>query len=231
MTFEICTDAVDGAIAAQKYGAKRIELCAALSVGGLTPSYGLIKKCAEVGDIEVHVMIRHREGDFYYNSQDVALMKEDIEAAYKAGAKGVVFGILNFDNSVAIDNKELCDFAKQYGLEVTFHRAFDFTLDRKQSIEKIIEYGFDRLLTSGLSNTAFEGLENIKWLQENYGQQIDIMAGSGVGIQNAKFIADTSGVNHLHFTARKPSQSSVGLSMGDKMEVDEQKLAGITAQF
>ena len=230
MTFEICTDSVEGAIVAGNYGAKRIELCAALTVGGLTPNIGLIQKCVELSTVEVNVIIRHKEGGFVYNSTDVELMKIDIESAKKTGAKGVVFGILTADNSVSELNKELVQFSKSLGLEVTFHRAFDFISDYKTAIKTIVKMGFDRLLTSGLQATAIEGISVISYLQENHGHEIQIMAGSGVNSENALELAKT-GIQNLHFTARKSSGISVELSMGDMMVVDKSKIKNITDLF
>jgi copper homeostasis protein len=230
MNFEICTDSLEGAIAAGQYGAKRIELCAALSVGGLTPNLGLIQQCVEKADVEVHVMIRHKEGDFNYEAEDLELMKIDIEAAKKVGARGVVFGILDKNLEVSDLNKELIAFAKALNLEVTFHRAFDFVNDFHKAIEKIIEFGTDRLLTSGLQATAEAGLDVIRELQEQYGNQIQIMAGSGVSARNALKIAK-SGVNNLHFTARKSVNTAVELSMGERLVVDVEKMKMIMNQF
>lgn len=230
MIFEVCTDSVEGAIAASKYGAKRIELCAALSVGGLTPNIGLIKKCVELSTVEVHVIIRHKEGGFEYDTTDVELMKIDIEAAKKAGAKGVVFGILTVDHSISELNKEVVDFSKALGLEVTFHRAFDFVKEYKIAIESIVKMRFDRLLTSGLQPTAIEGISVISDLQNRYGQEIQIMAGSGVNQQNVLELAKT-GIQNLHFTARKLSGKPVELSMGEVMEVDEEKIKNTISLF
>ena len=230
MVFEICTDSVEGAVAAEKYGAKRIELCSALSVGGLTPSFGLIKQCVEKSTVEVHVMIRPREGGFNYSQKDVDLMKLDIEAVKKAGAHGVVFGILNNDNEVSDFNKELVELSKSLGLEVTFHRAFDFVKDYKKAITTIIEFGFDRLLTSGLKPTAELGLSTISELVLNYGSDIQIMAGSGINANNALKIADF-GVDNLHFTAKKSSNIETALSMGVETVVDEEKIKSIITQF
>ncbi len=230
MHFEICTDSVKGAMVAHQLGAKRIELCSALSVGGLTPNYGLIKECATKSEVEVHVMIRHKEGDFCYNEEDVELMKIDILKSNEAGAKGVVFGILTNDNLVSPLNKELVEHSKSLGLEVTFHRAFDFVKDYHNAMQTIIEFGFDRLLTSGLHANAEEGLAIITELQKEYGSQIQIMAGSGVNAKNAKKIA-LSGIDNLHFTARKSSQKPIGLSMGEFMVVDEDKIKDIISQF
>ncbi len=230
INFEVCTDSFEGALAAAKYGAKRIELCQALSVGGLTPNYGLIKECADNASVEVHVMIRHKEGGFVYDDADVDIMKKDIRAAKKAGAKGVVFGILDVEYKVSEKNKILANWAKDFDLEVTFHRAFDFVKDPFESLEKIILYGFDRLLTSGKKETAFEGLDLIAQLQEKYGNRIQIMAGSGVNKDNAVQIAST-GIKNLHFTARKSKNLKIDLSMGELMITDEDKIRDIIERF
>ena len=230
MVFEICTDSVEGAIAAEKFGVKRIELCSALSVGGLTPSFGLIKQCVEKSSVEIHVMIRHKEGAFNYSQEDINLMKLDIEATKSTGAQGVVFGVLNNNNQISELNEELVLLSKSFGLETTFHRAFDFAPNYKLAIEQIIELGFDRLLTSGMKPSAELGLTTISELVLNYGNDIQIMAGSGVNANNVLKIAD-SGVNNLHFTARKSSNIETGLSMGEMMVVDEEKIKSIITQF
>jgi len=111
MNIEICTDSVEGAIIAQKYEAKRIELCSALSVGGLTPSIGLIKQCVISSTVEVHVLIRPREGDFKYSMNEVEIIKSDIKMAKKAGAKGVVFGVLTEKNEVSSLNIDLTNIS------------------------------------------------------------------------------------------------------------------------
>lgn len=230
MIFEVCTDSVEGAISASKHGAKRIELCTALSVGGLTPNYGLIKQCVEKSGVEVHVIIRHKEGDFRYDARDVEMMKIDIVGAKEAGAQGVVFGILNDENGISDLNLELVNLAKSLGLETTFHRAFDFVVDYHLAAKKIIEFGFDRLLTSGLQATAIEGLSVIRELQTNYGKDIQIMAGSGVSVNNALLLSET-GIQNLHFTARMAIKTISKFSMGDKFIVDEEKIKSIVRQF
>ena len=230
MNFEICTDSVEGAIIAEKYGVKRIELCSALSVGGLTPSIGLIQQCVQKSVVEVHVMIRHKEGGFCYSEMDVALMKVDIENAKTAGAKGVVFGILNSTHEVSNLNIGLVGLAKSLDLEVTFHRAFDFVAYYQQAIEQLIAMNVDRLLTSGLQSTAEKGLAIITDLQTKYGNQIQIMAGSGINASNVLKIAN-SGINNIHFTARKSIQNSTKFGMGELMSVDEEKIRAITTLF
>ena len=171
-------------------------------VGGLTPNFGLIKECVDKSELEVHVMIRHREGGFVYHQEDVDLMKIDVEAAKRAGAHGVVFGLLDEDQQVSDYNEQLIDLARSVGLKTTFHRAFDFVPDFRLAIKKIVGLGFDRLLTSALKDRAEEGLDVIKELQKNYGNGIQIIAGSGINASNA-LIFEKAGIQYLHFTARK----------------------------
>jgi len=223
MNFELCTDSVEGAAAASTYGFKSVELCSALSVGGLTPNYGLIKKCVDRSEAEIHVMIRHREGGFQTTQDDLQTMKVDIEAVKVAGAFGVVFGILNEDNTVADENLELVELAQALGLKTTFHRAFDFVPDFRIAIKKVVGFGFDRLLTSGLQEQAEKGIAVISEIQQNYGDQIQVIAGSGISKENAlKFSG--SNINYLHFTSRKPTKEELRLGMGQSMDTDHEKI-------
>ena len=226
MNFELCTDSVEGAIKASFYGFKSIELCSALTVGGLTPNFGLIQTCVRQSNLEVHVMIRHREGGFVCDQADVDLMKIDIEAVKRAGAHGVVFGLLNEENKVSSLNLQLVQLAKSLGLKATFHRAFDFVPDFRIAIKKIVAFGFDRLLTSGLESKAEDGLDVINELQSDYGNLIQIIAGSGVNAANALIFAN-SGINYLHFTARKAVGKESKLGMGTTLLTDEQKIKSV----
>lgn len=226
MKFELCTDCVEGAIIAGKFGFTSIELCSALSSGGLTPNYGLIKHCTDRTEAEVHVMIRHKEGGFQASEDDIKIMKMDIKAASKAGAEGVVFGILDVGNEVDEVNRELVDFAKTLDLKTTFHRAFDFVSDFRASIKKIVSFGFDRLLTSGLEPKAHEGLQVIAEIERTWGDQIEVIAGSGIHAGNALNFSE-SGINYLHFTARKTVGEALKLSMGHYMITDSEKIKDI----
>ena len=230
MIFEVCTDSIEGVIKAEKLGVNRVELCSALSVGGLTPNIGLIKQCVSSSSIEIHVMIRHKEGGFNYSEEDIEIMATDIIAAKEVGVKGVVFGILTDDKEVSILNEKLVLLSKSLNLEVTFHRAFDFVKDYNKAISKIIDFGFDRLLTSGLKAEAEEGLEVISSLQKNYGNSIQIMAGSGVSASNALKIAE-SGINNIHFTAIKMNDNALNFSMGSANVIDEDKIKSIISLF
>lgn len=226
MKFELCTDSVEGAEIASKFGFTSIELCSALSVGGLTPNYGLIKQCVDRSNVEVHVMIRHKEGGFQVTNDDIFLMSLDIKAAKEAGAHGVVFGILDASNQVADSNRELVDIAKELGLKSTFHRAFDFVPDFRVAMKKVANFGFDRLLTSGLQPKAEKGIAVIAEIQQTFGDKIQVIAGSGVDVSNALNFSG-SGIQYLHFTARKHDSDIVEMGMGQVMVTDEFKIQQI----
>lgn len=231
MIVEFCIDTVDGAIAAQKYGAKRVELCSALGVGGLTPSLGLIKQCKMASTVEVHVMLRHIEGGFNYNESDVQIMLKDISGVKAAEADGVVFGCLTTDDNVDIEkNQQILELTKEWGLTTTFHRAFDFCNDPFSALEQIIDLGFDRILTSGQQNTAIEGVDLIRELVQKADGRIEIMAGSGVNSSNAIQLSET-GVNALHFTIHQKNTTSENLGMGNRTVIDKEKITSIIQLF
>jgi copper homeostasis protein len=230
MNLELCTDCFEGALLAGRYGFKRIELCSALSEGGLTPSFGMIKSCAEIGTVEVHAMIRSRGGSFTCNDEELLIMESDIQAASQAGAKGVVFGILDTDMKVSQKNQRLVVLARSFGLQATFHRAFDQVEDPFEALDQLIQMGFDRLLTSGLKDKAIDGLELISAMHQKFGSKIQIMAGSGVNRENALSLSKT-GIDNLHFTARRPSDEKIIPGMGFNMVTDETKIRAISDLF
>jgi copper homeostasis protein len=231
MTFEICGDGLDAVLLAEKYKVKRVELCSALSLGGLTPSVGLMQECCAVKDVEIHVMIRHREGGFVYDAKDIEIMETDIISAAEAGAKGVVFGCLTEQNEVDHkQNKLLCKLAMSLGLEVTFHRAFDFCTDYAKSLEDLIDIGFDRLLTSGLAPDAEKGISTLAAICAQANGRIQIMAGGGLNAKNAELIA-LSGVDALHFTVHHKVTQDNLTGMGSESRMNEEKLRSIVELF
>ncbi len=228
MDIEICIDSYNGALSALHYGAKRVELCSSLNDGGTTPSYAMIKKCSELVGIEVHVMIRPRAGDFVYSEDELLIMKENIIAAANAGAKGVVFGVLDDKNEVDIQaNMFLLESVFHLKLEATYHRAIDICENPLNGLENIINMGFNRILTSGMKEKAIDGLAHIKEFVLISNGRIEIMAGSGVNSSNAMNLAK-SGVNALHFTARKIEHNEETLKMGTNYVVDSEKIKSIS---
>jgi copper homeostasis protein len=197
MELEICIDSVESAAAAAKGGADRIELCSALSEGGVTPSSGLIRAVREAAGIQLYIIIRPRGGDFVYSERELDVMRRDIIATKEYGADGVVLGVLKPDNSVDRERtSELVELARPLG--VTFHRAFDACRDVNEALEDVIACGADRLLTSGGRPEAVKGLKTIAGLERQAGGRIRIMAGGGIRIGNVRTIALRTGVHEVH---------------------------------
>ncbi len=206
---EICVDSIASALAAEKGGADRIELCGALSEGGLTPSAGLISTVLGTLKIDVFVLIRPRRGDFYYSDREIAAMKYDINLAKKLGAKGVVIGMLKKDGTVdKACMQELVSLARP--MQVTFHRAFDLTPDPVKALDDLLDLEVDRLLTSGQQQEAEEGLELITQLVKRAGDRLHIMPGGGINENNILKIKMTSGAQEFHTSAKIKKQSPMG---------------------
>ena len=155
--FEIAVDSLESALIAQDCGADRIELCADLGIGGITPSHGMIQLATERLQIPIHVIIRPRRGDFLYSDAEFEAMRRDIEMAKSAGVQGVVVGILQSDGGIDTRRtRELIAVARP--LSITFHRAFDMCRDPREALAELIDMGVDTLLTSGQAATAEAGI-------------------------------------------------------------------------
>jgi copper homeostasis protein len=212
--FELCADSLEAARAAQAGGADRMELCEDLSIAGVTPSLPLLKAVLGEVSIPVHVLIRPRGGDFVYSSDELKLMRRQIEQAKAAGAAGVAVGVLQPDGRVDVERtRELFKVARP--MKVTFHRAFDETSDLDQALEDVIRSGADCLLTSGGSPNVLAGAEQIGRLQAQAGDRLEVMAGGGLKLQNLAEVVRRSGVTCLHGSLARsrngsgPSQASV----------------------
>jgi copper homeostasis protein len=205
---EICVESVDGASAAQEGGADRVELCANLLEGGTTPSAGAIQLARRKLQIGLQVMIRPRGGDFCYSAAEFEIMKLDIETAKKAGADGIVLGILTPDGSVdETRTQELVGLARP--MSVTFHRAFDMTRDPWEAMEILVAMGVDRILTSGQESSVLEGLELIAKLVRKAGDRIIIMPGGGIHERNLRKIMEQSGARELHVAALESMEGAM----------------------
>jgi copper homeostasis protein len=203
MIFEVCVDSVAGVRAAKAAGADRVELCADLLEGGITPSLGTIRQARAVADIALNVMIRPRGGDFLFDDDEFAAMEADIDAAKAEGVDGVVIGMLLADGR--IDAKRTSDLiGRARPLPVTFHRAFDMTPDAFEALETLIELGADRVLTSGQEASVLEGLPLIAELMKRAGTRIVIMPGGGITARNAERIATALKPREMHFAALEP---------------------------
>lgn len=205
---EICAGSVASAIAARDGGAQRIELCAALEVGGVTPSAGLIAEARKVEGLVLNVIIRPRGGDFLYDSHEIACMEEDIRTCRRIGVDGVVIGALTAEGDIDTATcKRLINAAD--GMSITFHRAFDMCRNPQKALEELIALGCHRVLTSGQAPTAEAGAALLGELVEQADGRIIIMPGCGVNSNNAARILQATGANEIHASARK----SVGSGM------------------
>lgn len=232
--FEICANSVESCLAAQAGGAHRVELCAGISEGGTTPSYGEVATARELLHIKLHVIIRPRGGDFLYDTQEMRIMERDIQMAGKLGADGVVFGCLTPDGRVDETKMKRLIEASQ-GLSVTFHRAFDVCANPHLALESLIGLGINRILTSGQQPTAQQGLPLIKELIQKADNRIIILPGSGINENNILQIAMESGAKEFHFSARENRNSSMSyrstrVSMNSPGMADEYIQSVTTAQ-
>ena len=185
-----------------------MELCAGIPEGGTTPSYGMIRNARESISIALNVIIRPRGGDFLYSESEIKEMVYDIQVAKELGADGLVFGCLSPDGNVDMKAmKTLMDAAGD--TPVTFHRAFDHTIDPFKALEDIISLGCVRILTSGCKPTALEGTELLAQLVERAGERLIIMPGCGVRENNIAEIARLSGAREFHFSARESVESGM----------------------
>lgn len=212
MKLEVCVDSYTSMLTAKNAGADRIELCSALNIGGLTPSFGLMKKAKEIKDVEIFVMIRPRSGDFLYDDNEFETMKNDITIVKQMEFDGIVTGILLSDGRIDIERmRELVKIA--YPLKVVLHRAFDDAKDPIEDINGLIEMGVCRILTSGQRTNALEGADYIAKIQERYGDSITIMPGGGVNAVNIEKLYRLTGCTHYHLSGK--------VDIGSQMEYRE----------
>jgi copper homeostasis protein len=193
---EVCVDDVAGLEAAIQGGADRIELCSALSVGGLTPSAGLMS-AAQRSPIPCYAMIRPRAGDFVYSAAELDIMTNDIYFAASAGLAGVVFGAGLPDGR--LDSEALITLCNAVGtMPRTLHRAFDLVPDMTEAIELAVECGFERILTSGRAASAAQGLDDIAEAIGIADGRISIMPGAGVNLDTIDNILARLPVKEVH---------------------------------
>ncbi len=200
---EICCGGYEDALAAYRGGAKRIELNSALYLGGLTPSVGTLLLTKQHTDLKVIVMVRPRGAGFCYGDADFAVMQADAEQMMKNGADGIAFGCLDKEAGLhEAQIRAIVEIVKRYHGEAVFHRAFDCVSDQDGAMEKLIEMGIDRVLTSGGRPKAMDGAARIAALQKKYGDRIEILAGSGVNADNAEELMEKTGIRQVHSSCK-----------------------------
>lgn len=194
---EAAVDSLEAALAAERGGADRLELCANLDIGGTTPSAELLAAVKSRVDVPVFAMIRPRGGSFVYSSAECDAMRPEIELARALGADGVVLGML--DERGGIDVPSMRELLSDAGsLPVTFHRAFDELSNSSAALDALIDLGVDRILTSGGATSALAGADSIRALVDHARDRIIVMAGGGVRSHNARELVQRTGVRELH---------------------------------
>ncbi|MCK6649589.1 MAG: copper homeostasis protein CutC [Bacteroidia bacterium] len=197
---EIACFNYESALIAQQGGADRIELCDNFKEGGTTPEYTIVAKARKEIKIDLFIMIRPRGGNFVYTNEEFDQMKKDILHFKNLNVDGFVFGILNEDNSINIQqNKELIQLASP--LPCSFHRAFDKINDQNTALDIVINCGFKTILTSGFTSSAMDGIENLEQLVKQARYKISIMPGGGVRSSNIAQIKNKTQAHYYHSSA------------------------------
>ena len=206
MIYEFCAENVTLLEKAMQAGARRIELCDNLAVGGTTPSYGVTKAAVELAanyDTTIMTMIRPRGGDFVYHELEIAIMLEDIRLTAQAGSQGVVFGALTADKKLDKANLEKL-IAASKGMEIVFHMAFDELSeeDQLEAIDWLSQAGVTRILTrAGVSGDSLEKrFAHYHRILEHAKGKIEILPGGGIDLDNRQTFIDQLGVTQLHGT-------------------------------
>jgi copper homeostasis protein len=204
---EICVESVDRAVAAERGGAHRIELCTDLSSGGMTPSAGMMQVARRHLRIPIHILIRPRVGNFFYTEREFEIMKSDIRMAKQLGMDGVVLGLL--DEKRRVDVERTARLVKlAHPLPVTFHRAFDLCRDLPASLEEVIETGAARILTSGGEARATEGMTPLAKLVAAAAGRILVMPGGGIALDDVSPVLRRTAAREIHTSLRLASTPS-----------------------
>jgi len=209
---EVCVDTIQAAILAQRAGADRIELCSALDLGGVTPSGPLVAAVRSAITVPLIVLIRSRAGDFQYEALECELMIQEAKQAIECGADGIAIGGLTASRDLNIPFL-LAVLNALPKCQLVMHRAFDQVRDPLTALEKLIDLGFTRILTSGGPEMAIDGVENLRCLSERAQARIEILPAGGVAPANAEEILAKGFASRLHGSFRAPIQRK------DKMSV------------
>lgn len=200
---EVCVEDLPGALAAEEGGAGRVELCADLSVGGVTPARAALRAVRARLALPLAVLVRPRAGPFLADAADLARMEEDVRAAREEGAQAVVVGVLAPDGRV--DERALERLAAAArGLELVFHRAFDETPDADEALERLCAHGVTRLLAAGHAASALAGAAELARLVRRAAGRLSVMPGGGVRAEHARALLRRTGARELHSAVARP---------------------------
>jgi len=233
---EVCAFNIQSCIIAEKAGAYRVELCDNPVEGGTTPSYGTIKRTRERISIKLYPILRPRCGNYYYDEEELAIIKQDIAVCKELGCDGISIGVQKINGEIDVDKlKQFVEWA--YPMGVTCNRAFDATPDPFQALEDIIAAGCERILTSGQKSAAPDAGELLGKLVQQAGDRISIMPGAGIRSSNIKKLMEESGAKEYHGSVRKATINPMSFSNPQVLDFghvylpDEQELKGILEQM
>lgn len=198
MKIELCTASVEALYEAKTLGVDRVELCACLEQGGLTPSMGFIGLGLDLG-LNCHVLIRPRAGGFVYSEQELSLIRREIDRLKHTEVHGIVFGALDGKNQV--DRSVMIDIRNRWYKEITFHRAFDDLSAWESELTGLMDIGINRILSSGLSRSVETGIPILEKMTDLAKGRIEIMAGGGVNLSNVSKIREKVAPDAIHFSA------------------------------
>ena len=219
---EVSVETLEAALAAERGGANRIELCGNLSVGGVTPDAALLRAVRAQIRIPIFSMVRPRAGDFVYSSTEFSDMRNSITDAKESRMDGIIVGVLTKDHRVNVERtRELVELARP--LPVTYHRAFDEAADLRQALEDVIQSGAKKILTSGGAQSALEGAAMLAELIETAGERIVIVPGAGISATNIEQVAQQTGAREFH--SGLSSALPYGSSEYKRFEEEVRKLA------
>ena len=220
---EACVDAIDAAMEAEWGGADRIELCGELLQGGVTPSAGLIEATWDQVTIPLCVLIRPRTGDFLYTHDELDVMERDIKVARSLYADGIVVGALTTDGEIDVTAmRGILDTARP--MQVTFHRAFDYTRDQDAALDVLLELEVDRVLTSGGALTALQGVDTLARHVVHAGVDLTVMAGGSITASNVAAVVRQSGVKEVHLRGAERLESAMRHRRRDMLLGRQQQL-------
>lgn len=205
---EVCVEGIEGLLAAQAAGADRVELCASLVEGGITPSFGTVRAALMRATVPFHVIVRPRGGDFLYSEAEYRSILDDVAALGDLGVAGVVVGCLTADGE--IDEERMAAMVEAAGpLNVTCHRAFDMTCNAEEALEALIRCGVGRVLTSGQRDTAVEGEALLARLVKQAADRIIILGCGALHPENIAQVRRNTGLTELHFAALRDAPSAM----------------------
>ncbi len=231
---EVPVASLNDALVAQDGGADRLELNAALFLGGLTPSLGTLIEVKAAVRLPIIVMVRPRPGGFAYDEADFKVMQRDVDVVLEHGADGIAFGILTSDGRV--DGERCCRLLRRIGNKTAvFHRAFDVTPDPFEALEQLIDLGFRRVMTSGQEQTAYNGIKRIAELMNRGQGRIEILPAGGINRFTLADVLARTGCNQVHASLRVPREdpsvmARPQIAFGGTVKIPEDRYEGTSAE-